>query len=172
MQTQLFVGHAKNLLKISIKPSNYWNFYNMLFFYRFIFFSTFFLHFLFLFFSFSILRIFFNILSLIFIRWCFDRSKETVDNGLNVIIDIQLCSWRYARTALQYVNELLNNKNAKLYAVRSEVFIDNCTKTHQYLDVSAYYDIFVCYSSLQKSLVSFILFVHSNKFCVDIFRCQ
>lgn len=65
------------------------------------------------------------------------HSKETVDNGLNVIIDIQLCSWRYARNALQYVNEMLHNKNAKLYAVRSEVFLDNCTKSQHYLDVSS-----------------------------------
>lgn len=55
---------------------------------------------------------------------------------MNVIIDIQFCSWRYARNAIQYVYELLIDKNAKLYAVRSEVFLDSCTKTQQYLDVS------------------------------------
>lgn len=64
------------------------------------------------------------------------HSKETIDNGLNVIIDIQLCSWRYARNAIQYVNDLLNNKNAKLYAVRSDIFLDNCTKSQKYLNVS------------------------------------
>ncbi|XP_031619562.1 SEC14 domain and spectrin repeat-containing protein 1-B [Contarinia nasturtii] len=64
-------------------------------------------------------------------------SKETVDSELNIIIDIQLCSWRYARNTIQYVNELLNNKNAKFYAVRAEAFgLDNCTKAHQYMDVS------------------------------------
>lgn len=77
-----------------------------------------------------------------FISWIIvSNSKETIDNGLNIVIDIQLCSWRYARYTIQYVNEVLNNnKSAKLYAVRSEVLIDNCTKTHQYMDVSAAFD--------------------------------
>lgn len=64
------------------------------------------------------------------------HSKETIENGLNVIVDTQLCSWRNARNAIQYVNDLLYNKNAKLYAVRSDIFLDNCTKSQKYLNVS------------------------------------
>lgn len=71
-------------------------------------------------------------------------SKETIDNGLHVIIDIQLCSWRCARNVLQYVNEMLSNKNAKLYAIRSSTTygIDNCTKSQQYMDVSTFLSVF------------------------------
>lgn len=68
-------------------------------------------------------------------------SKETVNNGLNVVIDTQMCSWRCARNAIQYVSEALNCNTIRLYAVRPEVFwdkqrVENCTKAQKYLDVS------------------------------------
>lgn len=68
-------------------------------------------------------------------------SKETVNNGLNVVIDTQTCSWRCARNAIQYVSEALTCNSIKLYAVRADVFwdkqrVENCTKAQTYLDVS------------------------------------
>lgn len=68
-------------------------------------------------------------------------SKETVNNGLNVVIDTQMCSWRCARNAIQYVSDSLNCNTIRLYAVRPEVFwdkqrVENCTKAQKYLDVS------------------------------------
>lgn len=70
-----------------------------------------------------------------------DISKETVNNGLNVIIDTQNCSLRCARQAIQYVNDSFDGKDVKMYALRPEVFwdkqrVDNCTKTQKYLDVN------------------------------------
>lgn len=68
-------------------------------------------------------------------------SKETVNNGLNVVIDTQMCSWRCARNAIHYVSDSLNCNTIRLYAVRPEVFwdkqrVENCTKAQKYLDVS------------------------------------
>lgn len=97
-------------------------------------FSLLFFFFFFSFFSFNLMATHHQILS-------YSCSNETVNNGLNVVIDTQMCSWRCARNAIQYVSESLACNATKLYAIRPEVFwdkqrIENCTKAQKYLDVS------------------------------------
>lgn len=71
----------------------------------------------------------------------FIASTETINTGINVIIDTQNCSWRCARNAIDYIIERLDRDKIKLYAVRPEVFwdkqrVENCTKTQKYLEVN------------------------------------
>lgn len=89
-------------------------------------------------------------------------SKDTLNNGLNVIIDIQMCSWRNARNAIQLVYDQLNNVNIKLYAVRADVLLNNCTKLQQYSDVSNFHH-------MQTSSAEFLLYT-PFKHCVFFAR--
>lgn len=70
----------------------------------------------------------------------FGYSKETLRNGLDVVIDAQNCSWRNARNAIQIVSDAVHGRDVKLYAVRAEVFwdkqrVDNCAKVQKFMDV-------------------------------------